>query len=222
MEEKANAQEERIISLEEELATLRWKKACTCGEKGKRTVVAAGSGEPSELEYADEDEEAESSPDSSYHSPTVAQDEQLLVFGSPAVEEAPILLPSSCACLVPAVIHIKDDVEMTIVPRENERPIPVQVERPPRYTVGVQHSSCGQPVAHYKSSTHHLNCHAKQLGIRCPSSLETFMGQDAQFPSVKEFHAHVLASRGGADLGSSQASERLSGSSEDIAISANH
>ena len=66
MEEKANAQEEHIVSLEEELATLRWKKACTCGEEGKRTVVAAGSGEPSELEYADEDKEAESSPDSSY------------------------------------------------------------------------------------------------------------------------------------------------------------
>ena len=79
-------------------------------------MVATGSGELSELEYADEDEEAESSPDSSYHSPTVAQDEQLLVFGSPAIEEAPILLPSSCACPVPAVVHIKDNVEMTAVP----------------------------------------------------------------------------------------------------------
>ena len=123
MEEKANTQEECIVSLEEELVTLRWKKACTCGEEGKRTVVVTGSGEPSELEYPDEDKEAESSPDSSYHSPMVAQEEQLLVFGSPAVEEAPILLPSPCACPVPAVIHIEDDVEMTTVPRENERPI---------------------------------------------------------------------------------------------------
>ena len=73
--------------LEEELATLRWKKACTCEEEGKRTVAAAGFGEPSKLEYTNEDEEAESSPDSSYHSPMVAQDEQLLIFGSPAVEE---------------------------------------------------------------------------------------------------------------------------------------
>ena len=140
MEEKANTQEERIVSLEEELVTLRWKKACTCGEEGRRTVVATGSGEPSKLEYTDE---AESSPDSSYHSPMVAQEEQLLVFGSPAIEEAPILLLSPCACPVPAVVHIEDDVEMTTVPRENERPIPVQVERPPRYTVGVQHSFCG-------------------------------------------------------------------------------
>ena len=109
----------------------------------------------------------------------MAQDEQHLVFGSPAVEEAPILLLLSCACPVPAVVHIEDDVEMTTVPRENERLIPVQVERPPRYTVGVQCSSRGRLVAHYKSSTCHLNCHAKQLGIHHPSSPETFMGQDA-------------------------------------------
>ena len=33
---------------------------------------------------------------------------------------------------------IKDDVEMTVIPRENEEAIPVQVERPPAYTVGLQ------------------------------------------------------------------------------------
>ena len=129
MEEKANAQEEHIMSLEEELATLRWKKTCICREEVKKTVVATGSGEPSELEYANE--EVESSLDSSYHSPTVAQGEPLLAFSSPAIEEAPILLPLLCTCPVLAVVHIEDDVEMTAVPRENKNPIPV----PLRYTV---------------------------------------------------------------------------------------
>ena len=124
MEAKTEAQEERIVALEEEVATLRWKKACSCGEEGKETVIATGSGEDdaSELEYV---EEEEVSSGSSYHSPIVASEAPLLVFGSPAEGPAPILLPSSCACPVPAVIHIEDDVEMTAVPRENNTPIPV-------------------------------------------------------------------------------------------------
>ena len=222
MEAKTNTQEERIVLLEEELATLQWKKACICRED-KETIITSGSRsqeEPFKLEYANK--EVKSSLDSSYHSPTVAQDEPLLIFSSPAVKEVPILLLTPCACLVLAVVYIEDDMEMTAVPRENERPIPVQVERPPRYTVGVQRSSHGRPVAHCKSSMHRLNRHVKQLGVCHPSSPETFMGQDTRFPSVKELRACVLASQRGADPGSSQASERSSGSSEDIPISADH
>ena len=75
MEAKTEAQEERIVALEEEVATLRWKKACSCGEEGKETVIATGSGEDdaSELEYV---EEEEVSSGSSYHSPIVASEDR--------------------------------------------------------------------------------------------------------------------------------------------------
>ena len=44
METKMEEQMERIVSLEEEVATLCWRKACTCGEKkGKEVAVASGS-----------------------------------------------------------------------------------------------------------------------------------------------------------------------------------
>ena len=43
MEATIEGQTERIVSLEEEVATLRWRKACTCGEEGKRIVIATGS-----------------------------------------------------------------------------------------------------------------------------------------------------------------------------------
>ena len=61
-------------------------------------------------------EEEESSLDSSYHLPTVAQDEPLLIFGSPAIEEVPILLSLSCGCPTSATVYIEDDEEMTAVP----------------------------------------------------------------------------------------------------------
>ena len=72
METTIEGQMERIVSLEEEVATLRWRKACTCGEEGKETVIATGSREEgsSKLEYAEEGEEVSS--DSSYQSPIVA------------------------------------------------------------------------------------------------------------------------------------------------------
>ena len=78
-------QTERIVLLEEEVATLHWKKACMCGEgKGKGVAVASTSGDQedqSELEYAEEEEGSSSS--ASYHVPLVAPEETLLVFGSP-------------------------------------------------------------------------------------------------------------------------------------------
>ena len=58
MEATIEGQTERIVSLEEGVATLRWRKACTYGEEGKKMVIATGSGEDesSELEYAEEGE----------------------------------------------------------------------------------------------------------------------------------------------------------------------
>ena len=72
MEMKIEGQTERIVSLEEEVAMLHWKKACTCGEgKGKGITIASTSRdqeEHSELEYADEEG---SSSGVSYHVPLV-------------------------------------------------------------------------------------------------------------------------------------------------------
>ena len=74
----------------------------------------------------------------SYHVPLVALEETLLVFRSPISQPLPSEVQETCGCPVPTVITIEDDVEMTVVPRENEEVIPVQVERPPTYAVGLQ------------------------------------------------------------------------------------
>ena len=152
--------------------------------------------DPVTLEYA---EDKGSNSGSSYHSPIMAQEELLLVIGS-LVSQSPDVPEVSCACPVPEVIRIADDVEMTAVPSENKEAIPV----PPRYSVGSQHASQGCPVAHYHSSTHRTNCHAKQLGSHPYCSPPRFMGQDLQFPCTREFRAHVLTSGGGADQGGSR------------------
>ena len=118
---------ERIISLEEEVAMLRWKKACGCGEgKGKGVAVISTSGDQedqSELEYAEEEEGSSSG--TSYHIPLVAPEETLLVFGSPVSQTLPSEVQETCGCPVPTVITIKDDVEMSMVLRENKEAIPV-------------------------------------------------------------------------------------------------
>ena len=135
METKIEEQTERIVSLEEEV---------------------------SELEYA---EEEGSSSGASYHIPLVTPEETLLVFRSPPISQTlPSKVQETCGCPVPAVITIEDNVEISVVPRENEEAIPVQVERPPAYTVGLQRSSRGRPMAHYRSFTHCANRHSKQLG----------------------------------------------------------
>ena len=85
------------------------------------------------LEYA-EDEGSNSG--SSYHSPIMTQEELLLVIGS-LVSQSLDVPKMLCACLVPAVINIEDDVEMTAMPSENEEAIPVL----PRYLVGSQCAS---------------------------------------------------------------------------------
>ena len=195
LEGMIEGQADCIVELEEEVTILRSKKACTCGE---RVVTMSGSGsqeDPLTLEYA-EDEGLSSG--SSYHSPIMAQEELLLVIGSP-VAQSPNVPEALCACTVPEVIRVMDDVEMTAVPSENEEAIPIL----PRYLVGSQCASQGHLVAHYHSSTHHTNCHAKQLGSHPYCSPPHFMGQDLQFPCTREFHAHVLASGGGADQGGS-------------------
>ena len=140
METKIEGQMERIVSLEEEVATLCWKKACTCREgKEKGVAVASTSGDQedqSELEYAEEEEGSSSG--ASYHVLLIAPEETLLVFGSPISQTLPSEVQETCGCPVPTIIMIKDDVEMSMVPRENKEAIPVQVERPPAYAMGLQ------------------------------------------------------------------------------------
>ena len=146
METMMEAQGERIIALEEEVAVLRTRKACKCGE---RNVAASGSGsqeDPIELEgegleYA---EEEGSGSNQSYHTPPRVE-EALLVFGSPVSQSLPTEVSETCGCPVPSVIRIEDDVEMVAVPRENEEPLPVCMEEPPRYNVGSQRASRGHP-----------------------------------------------------------------------------
>ena len=174
MEDLMEDQAMKIIGLEEEVAILRSRKACTCG---KRVVTMSGSGsqeDPLTLEYA-EDEGSNSG--SSYHSPIMAQEELLLVIGS-LVAQSPNVPDASCAYPVPEVIRIADDVEMTVVPSENEEAIPV----PPRYSMGSQRASRGHPVAHYHSSTHHTNRHTKQLSSHPYHLSPCFMDQDLRFP----------------------------------------
>ena len=60
------------------------------------------------------------------------------MFGSPISQSLPSEVQETCGCPVPAVITIEDNVEMAVVLRENEEAIPVQVERPPTYAVGLQ------------------------------------------------------------------------------------
>ena len=140
METKIEGQMERIVSLEEEVTTLCWKKACTCGEgKGKGVTVASTPGDQedqSKLEYAEEEEGSSSG--ASYHVPLIAPEETLLVFRSPISQTLPSEVQETCGCPVPAVITIEDDVEMAVVLQENNEAIPVQVEKPPTYTVDLQ------------------------------------------------------------------------------------
>ena len=80
--------------------------------------------------------------------------------------QSPDVPEAFCACPVPAIIRIKDNVEMVAVLSGNEEAIPVLL----RYLVGVQHTSQGHLVIHHCSSTHHTNHHAKQFGY-CSYSL---------------------------------------------------
>ena len=142
METKMEEQTERIVLLEEEVTTLHWKKACMCGEgKGKGVAVNSASEDQEEhfkLEYVEEEEGSSSGV--SYYIPLVAPEETLLVFGSPISQTLPSEVQETCRYSVPAVITIEDDVEMAMVPRENEEAIPVQVERPPAYAVVSVHN----------------------------------------------------------------------------------
>ena len=62
----------------------------------------------------------------------------LLVFGSPVSQTLPSKVQETCGCLVPTVIRIEDNMKMTVVPRENEEAIPIQVEKLLAHTVGLQ------------------------------------------------------------------------------------
>ena len=88
--------------------------------------------------------------------------------------QSPDVPKASCACPVPEIIRIVDDIEVTAAPSENEEAIPVLL----RYLAGSQCTSQGCPLAHYCSSTCHTNCHARQLGLHPYCLLPCFMDQD--------------------------------------------
>ena len=206
MEATIEGQTERIVSLEEEVATLRWRKACICEEAGKQTVIATGSGEDEllELEYAEEEEGDGSG--SSYHSPTVAQEEApLLVFGKVLpgdTQSLPVEVQETCGCPIPDAMRIEDDVEMVTAPRENNTPIPVQVDELPSSSVCTQPAFCGKSKAYFHSSTRCANRHTMQLGSHpYPSHPGYFMGQDLRFPCTRELCAAVLQAERGIDQG---------------------
>ena len=185
LQETVEAQGERIVELEEELATLQTKKACKCRETAVSVVGSGSQEDPIELEeegleYADEES---SNLNQSYHTPPRAE-ETLLVFGSPVSQSLPMDVGETCGCPIPSVIRIEDDVEMVAIPQENEEPVPVRVAEPPRYGVGAQRASRGRLLAHFRSSTHHRNRHAKQTGFApyCHPGYFT-LGARGQLPS---------------------------------------
>ena len=114
------------------IGTLSISLQCTCSVPVWYTTPCP-QWDPLNLEYA-EDEGSNSG--LSYHLPIMAQEELLLVIGSPMAQstDVPEVL---CACPVPEVIRIADDVETTATPSENKEAIPV----PLRYSVGSQHAS---------------------------------------------------------------------------------
>ena len=207
MEATIEGQTERIVSLEEEVATLRWRKACACGEEGKKTVIATGSGEDesSELEYAEEREGDGS--DSSYHSPIVTAETPLLVFGEVLPGDSqtmPADVQETCGCPIPDIVRIEDDVEMIAAPRENNTPIPIRVDELPTFPVRAQRALRGVSKPYFRSSTRRANRHAMQLGSRpSPSHHGYFMGQDLRFPCARELRAAVLRAERGVDQGRS-------------------
>ena len=147
LEGTIEGQTERIVLLEEEVASLCWKKECKCS----KTIIATGSGEgeESELEYVEE----VASSGLSYHSPTVAQEEvPLLVFGEVLpgdTQSLPVEVQETCGCPVPTIIRIEDDVEMVATPRENNTPIPVQVDELPSFSVRTPCASRGKSKAYF-------------------------------------------------------------------------
>ena len=134
----------------------------------------------SELEYADEGEEGGS--DLSYHLPIVTQEAPLLVFGKVLPGDSQTLLTNvqeTCGYPVSDIVRIEDNIEMINTPRENNTPIPIQVDEFLMFSVHTQHASCGVPKAYFRSSTRHANRHAMQLGsCPYPPLLGYFMGQD--------------------------------------------
>ena len=215
------AQGERIVELEEELAILQSKKACKCGETAV-TIVGSGSQEdPIELgeeglEYAD-DEGSDSN--QSYHTPPRAE-EALLVFGSLVSHTLPTDVSETCGCPIPSVIRIEDDIKMVAIPQENAEPLPVCVE-PPRYDVGIQCASCGCPLAHYCSSTRHHNRHSEQLGACLYPHPGYLMDQDLRFPCSRELCTAVLSSTNARGSGGSiESSSGEVGTEGDVLVNA--
>ena len=134
--------------------------------------------------------------DSSYHSPIVAEETPLLVFGKVLPGDSqvlPIDIQETCGCPVPSTIRIGDDIEMVAAPQENSTPIPVWVDELPTSSVRVQRALRGKFKAYFCASTRCTNHHAMQLGSRpSPPHPGYFMGQDLRFPYTRELHSAVL------------------------------
>ena len=179
LEGMIEGQADHIAELEDEVTILRSRKECKCGG-----AVGSGSGsgsaeDPINLEYADEED---SSSGGNYHTPPRVKEELLRVIGSPISQHLPEDVQTTCGCPVLNVFRIKDDVKLVTVPQENERPIPVHVEEPPRYNMGVQHASHGCLQAHY--SSHCINCYAKQTGFSSyPHPAGYYLDEALRFPS---------------------------------------
>ena len=130
-------QADHIAELEDEVAILR-SKECKCRGVAGSALGSGSAEDPINLEYTNEED---SSLGGSYHTPPRVEEEPLRIIRSPISQHLSMDVQATCGCPVPNVFRIKDNVELVAVPQENERPIPVCVEEPPRYNVGVQHAS---------------------------------------------------------------------------------
>ena len=181
LEGMIEGQTDHITELEDEVAILRLRKECKCGGVAGSALGSGSAEDPINLEYADEED---SSLGGSHHTPPRVKEEPLWIVRSPISQHLPEDVQMTCRCPVPDVIRIEDDVELVAVPQENERLIPICVEEPLRYNVGVQCASRGCPQAHFHSSTHCSNWHAKQTGYSpypCPASY--YLNEALRFPS---------------------------------------
>ena len=179
LEGTIEGQVDHIAELEEEVTIFRLRKERKCGGVAGSALGSGSAEDPIDLEYADEEG---SSSGGSYHTPPRVEEEPLRVIRSPISQHLPEDVQMTCGCPAPNIFRIEDDVELVAVPQENKVPIPVCVEEPPRYNVGVQCASHGHPQPYY--SSHHTNCCAKQTGFSpypCPASY--YLDEALGFPS---------------------------------------
>ena len=127
-----------IAELEDKVAILRSRKECKCGGMTGSALGSGSAEDPIDLEYTNEEG---SSLGRSYHAPPRVKEELLRVIGFPISQHLPEDVQTTYGCLAPNVFKIEDDVELVTVPQENKRSIPIRVEEPLRYNMGVQCAS---------------------------------------------------------------------------------